>query len=91
MQSAAQTSIWTEKEDIKHLTRVLRAKCGDAVCISDGGEWEYETEIAAIDEACVTLRILDKRKPAREPCIRVSLYQGIPKAAEDGDHYTEKC
>ena len=71
-----------KKEDIKHLTRVLRAKCGDAVCISDGGEWEYETEIAAIDEACVTLRILDKQKPAREPYIRVSLYQGIPKAAK---------
>ena len=71
-----------KKEDIKHLTKVLRAKCGDGVCISDGGEWEYETEIAAIDENCVTLRILDKQKPAREPRTRVTLYQGIPKASK---------
>ncbi len=76
-------SIYLEKkEDIKHLTRVLRAKCGDEVCISDGGEWEYETEIAAIEETCVTLRILDKQKPAREPRTRVTLYQGIPKASK---------
>ena len=75
--------IYLEKrEDIKHLTKVLRAKCGDKICISDGGEWEYETEIAAIAETCVTLRILDKQKPAREPETRVTLYQGIPKAAK---------
>ncbi len=69
-----------KKEDIKHLSKVLRAKVGDKVCISDGGDWEYETEIADIGEACVTLRILDKQKPAREPKTRVTLYQGIPKA-----------
>ena len=69
-----------KKEDIKHLSKVLRAKVGDKVCISDGGDWEYETEIADIGEACVTLRILDKQKPAREPRTRVTLYQGIPKA-----------
>ena len=82
-EAVAGSNIYIEKkEDIKHLTRVLRAKCGDAVCISDGGDWEYETEIAAIDETCVTLRILDKQKPAREPRTRVTLYQGIPKASK---------
>ena len=69
-----------KKDDIKHLSKVLRAKVGDKVCISDGGDWEYETEIADIGEACVTLRILDKQKPAREPRTRVTLYQGKPKA-----------
>ena len=69
-----------KKDDFKHLSKVLRAKVGDKVCISDGGDWEYETEIADIGEACVTLRILDKQKPAREPRTRVTLYQGIPKA-----------
>ena len=60
-------------EDIRHLTRVLRAKTGDAVVISDGMDWEYETEIAAIDADCVRLRILDKQKFATEPRVRVSL------------------
>lgn len=71
-----------KKEDIKHLTKVLRAKIGDKICISDGGEWEYETEIARIEDLCVTLRIVDKQKPAREPDTRVTLYQGIPKASK---------
>ncbi len=82
-EAVAGSNIYIEKKnDIKHLTKVLRAKCGDAVCISDGGEWEYETEIAEIDETCVTLRITDKQKPAREPRTRVTLYQGIPKASK---------
>ena len=32
-----------DAQDIKHLTRVLRAKVGDAVTIADGTGWEYET------------------------------------------------
>ena len=44
-----------KSEDIRHLTRVLRAKTGDAVVISDGMDWEYETEIAGIDADSVTL------------------------------------
>ncbi len=81
--AVAGSEIYIEKkEDIKHLTRVLRAKEGDQVCISDGGDWEYETEIAKVEDVCVTLKILDKQKPAREPNTRVTLYQGIPKAAK---------
>lgn len=76
-------NIYLDKsEDIRHLTKVLRAKIGDAVVISDGMDWEYETEIAGIDADSVTLRILDKQKFAREPRVRVSLYQGIPKASK---------
>lgn len=76
-------NIYIEKpEDIRHLTKVLRTKAGDAVCISDGSEWEYETEIEKIGDTEVVLRILDKQKSAREPNTRVTLYQGIPKASK---------
>lgn len=76
-------NIYIEKaEDIRHLTKVLRAKKGDAVCISDGAGWEYETEIAEIGEGSVVLKISDKQKAACEPRTRVTLYQGIPKAAK---------
>lgn len=75
--------VYLEKpEDIKHLTKVLRGRVGDCVSVSDGTEWEYETEIEDIQETCVTLRIVDKRKFAREPETRVTLYQGIPKASK---------
>lgn len=81
--AVAGSEIYIEKkEDIKHLTKVLRAKPGDTVFISDGGDWEYETEIAKIEDMCVTLKIIDKQKPAREPNTRVTLYQGIPKASK---------
>lgn len=69
-------------QDIKHLTRVLRARIGDAVTISDGSGWEYETEIEKIEENVVTLRIADRQKDATEPETRVTLFQGVPKAAK---------
>lgn len=71
-----------DAQDIKHLTRVLRAKCGDAVTVCDGTGWEYETEIEEIEDACVTLRIVDRQKDATEPLTRVTLFQGVPKAAK---------
>ena len=71
-----------DAQDIKHLTRVLRAKCGDAVTVCDGTGWEYETEIEEIEDTCVTLRIVDRQKDATEPLTRVTLFQGVPKAAK---------
>lgn len=71
-----------DPQDRKHLTRVLRAKVGDAVTISDGSGWEYETEIEKIEETGVTLRITDRQKDATEPETRVTLFQGVPKAAK---------
>lgn len=71
-----------DPQDIKHLTRVLRTKVGDAVTIADGSGWEYETEIEEIGDTCVTLRITDRQKDATEPQTRVTLFQGVPKAAK---------
>ena len=69
----------TDKDDVKHLSKVLRHRIGDVVEISDNREFEYEielTEIAA-DMACGS--IISKRTFEREPYHRVTLYQGIPK------------
>ncbi len=69
----------TDQEDIKHISKVLRLSPGDKLEISDSYEFEYETEILTLDPKRVTVRILDKQKFAREPKIRVTLYQGVPK------------
>jgi len=69
-----------DKDDIKHLLKVLRSKIGDSVSVSDGDAWEYETEIEDINPDCVTLKIVDSQKFATEPDTRVTLYQGVPKA-----------
>ena len=72
----------TDKNDLHHMRRVLRLGEGDKVDISDGEEWEYETVIEEAGEQKAVLVILDKHKFAREPEIKITLYQGIPKGSK---------
>lgn len=69
----------TDKEDIKHIVKVLRLGIGDKLDISDSAEFEYETEIISLDNGEVELKILDKQRFTREPKVRLTLFQGIPK------------
>jgi len=71
-----------DKNDLHHLTKVLRGKVGMKIDISDGDEWEYETELEELTADCATLKILDKQKFASEPEVRVTLFQGVPKASK---------
>ncbi|MDR1247185.1 MAG: 16S rRNA (uracil(1498)-N(3))-methyltransferase [Clostridiales Family XIII bacterium] len=68
--------------DVVHLTRVLRAARGDRVEVSDSAEWEYDAEFLCAEGGAAVLRILDKRRFAREPRLRVALFQGLPKAGK---------
>lgn len=70
------------KEDIKHMGKVLRLKEGDKIEISDSAQWEYQAEISAMEADFVEARILDKQRFAREPELRVTLFQGIPKQSK---------
>lgn len=69
----------TDREDVKHLSKVLRHKIGDIVEISDNEEFEYEIELEAISNDSAYGRIIEKRPFEREPYHRVTIYQGIPK------------
>lgn len=71
-----------DREDIKHLVKVLRARPGDEVVISDKERYEYETEILEIGELEVVLGIKDRHEFAAEPFTKVTLYQGVPKASK---------
>lgn len=70
------------KDDLHHLRKVLRARPGMELDISDGDCWEYKTCLEELDENCAALRIIDKQKFASEPSTRVTLYQGVPKASK---------
>lgn len=70
------------REDLHHLGKVLRGRPGMEIDISDGDCWEYKTVLEGLTEDCATLKIIDKQKFATEPVTRVTLYQGIPKAAK---------
>ena len=71
-----------DREDIRHLVKVLRARAGDEVIISDKERYEYETEILEIGDAEVVLGIRDCHEFENEPATRVTLYQGVPKASK---------
>lgn len=72
----------TDRNDIHHLTKVLRLRTGDEVDVSDGSQWEYRAKIDEVTDETVRLQILDKQKFAREPKLQVTLFQGVPKAGK---------
>ena len=69
----------TDREDIHHITKVLRLKEGDVCDISDSAEWEYSVELTSISKDEVRTKILDKQKFAKEPTLKLTLFQGVPK------------
>lgn len=72
----------TLQEDIKHISKVLRLKEGDKIDVSDSNCFEYITEILSITPTLITVKILDKQKFAREPKLRITLFQCIPKQSK---------
>ncbi len=69
----------TDENDRKHLQKVLRLEVGDTIGISDTVEFEYLAEIVALEKDYIETKILDKQKFAREPELKITLFQGIPK------------
>jgi 16S rRNA (uracil1498-N3)-methyltransferase len=69
----------TNKDDIKHITKVLRLSTKDRLEISDSNEFEYIGEIDFISQDGINLLIIDKMKFSREPHNKIDLFQGMPK------------
>ena len=65
------------EEDAHHASRVLRMKPGDTAEVFMNGK-RFSAEIASM-EGSVTLRLLDEL-PSTEARLRITLYQGLPKA-----------
>lgn len=69
----------TDKNDIKHIKKVLRFKMGDEILVSDSDSFDYRSKIIEMTDNLISLRILDKQKFSGEPKVKVTLFQGIPK------------
>ena len=65
-------------EDARHALRVLRMEVGDQAEIYLGGK-RYSAEISLIDDQDVRLS-LQTELPSTEAKLRITLYQGLPKA-----------
>ncbi len=76
------TQITIDSEDAKHIKKVLRIGVGDTVTICDGAGIDYTAKISEIDEKSVICDIVESYKCNTEPGIKVTLFQGLPKASK---------
>lgn len=66
------------EEDARHASRVLRMKPGESAQVFVGEE-RWQGEIIAMDDGDVSLH-LTEQLPSTEAALRITLYQGLPKA-----------
>lgn len=69
-------------EDAAHALRVLRLAVGDEVRACDGRDTEYPAWIDEAGKKSVTLRLGEGYTLGSEPRVKVTLYQGMPKAGK---------
>lgn len=81
-ENITEQQIIINNEDVTHITKVLRLKCGDGITVCDGQGFDYQAEIEEIAQKEILCKIISKEKCMSEPNIEVTLYQGIPKAAK---------
>lgn len=67
------------KDEAKHAARVLRLRPGDPVCAMDGHGGRWEAEIADLNGDGASVRLLNALSDNEAP-VRVTVYQGVPKA-----------
>lgn len=78
------------KEDLHHISKVLRLKEGDFLAVSNGIDKEYLCKIIDIVKEGVVSEILEEKDFLREPALRVSLFQGVPKQGKM-EQIVQKC
>ena len=71
-----------DTEDVAHITRVLRLGVGDTVTCCDSRGMDYEVQIAETEPKRIVCDILSSKKSDAEPNIKVTLFQGLPKASK---------
>lgn len=82
---AGDTNSITDKEDIKHISKVLRLDIDDEVEIVDGAKKEYIMKIVYVKNDNICLEKVSSVDIQREDDIKIRLYQGIPKGSKMED------
>lgn len=67
-------------EDAKHIKTVLRKKEGEKLTVCDGDGIDYICCINCFEQNKVIADIIEKRDCESEPSIKITLFQGLPKA-----------
>ena len=71
-----------DSEDVRHIKKVLRLKENEHIVVCDGKGYDYDAVISELDEKEIICTIAEKYPAQTEPDIRVTLYQGLPKASK---------
>lgn len=66
-------------DDVQHISRVLRLKCGDCIEICDMCGTDYLCTVSSVSKTAVTANIIKKMPNSSESNLNITLYQGIPK------------
>ena len=77
-----ENQIIIDTEDVAHISRVLRLGMGDHVTVCDSQGTDYEAEIAEMEQKQIICSITEKHASESEPNIKVTLFQGLPKASK---------
>jgi 16S rRNA (uracil1498-N3)-methyltransferase len=66
--------------DVKHITKVLRLKPGAVISLLTENGSEFEAKITEINNWAVECSIIAQKQVSTEAPVRITLYQGLPKA-----------
>ena len=80
----------TQKDDVHHISKVLRLQEGDMIMVSDNRDSEYQGQIISVSSKAIEVKVIDKRGFTSEPKLRITLFQGIPKQGKM-ETITQKC
>lgn len=77
-------------EDVKHIYKVLRVKPGEKVIVNNLQSEEFLGEVEEVNKQEVSIKILEKLDVNNESNLKITLFQGMPKAAKM-DLIVQKC
>ena len=73
-------TVTLDGDNARHIAMVLRGKVGDEITVGDGEGRDYTCKLTEIDKKCVTAEITDIFTNDNEPKVKITLFQGLPKA-----------
>lgn len=73
---------YIEKEDIRHLKRVLRIKSGDKILINDFKGNDFMGIVENVDSEDIKVDLIEKIKKDNESNLNITLFQGFPKSSK---------
>lgn len=84
------STVTLDGEQARHIAKSLRMRVGDMLTLSCGDGEDYGCIIDKITSDEVILSVCYKQASKSEPTVKVSLYQGVPKASKLED-IIQKC